>query len=191
MLILAGGIVGSFGVNAFARAKIGRSFIGQWRWWGLALYYLAVTGVLVAGMGWVLRTAIAAATADGALESPWFFLTFGLVIGLPFTLPRITGLWREQNAPRQSRRAKDKPASREDRLEFAKELERQLREYGGESRTIDVELQGDKGKVMFFRGDITREEGERLVTALRGDFQAVNLERVEGEGKQGKWWVRV
>ena len=62
MLILAGGMVGSFGVNAFAKAKIGRSFIGKWRWWGLALYYLAVTGVLVAGMGWVLRTAIAWST---------------------------------------------------------------------------------------------------------------------------------
>ena len=191
MLILAGGAVGSFGLNSMARAAIGRSAIRRWPWWGLGLYYLAVTGAVVAGVGWILRAVVSGAEVDGFLESPWFFLTFGLMVGLPFTLPAVTGVWREQHPSRKVRAARQKPASRQDRLEFAKNLERQVREYGGDSRTIDIELHGDKGTVLFFKGDITREEGERLVAALRGDFKAGGFLRVEGQGEHGKWWVRV
>ncbi len=145
----------------------------------------------MAGVGWILRTVVSGAEVDGFLESPWFFLTFGLVVGLPFTLPVVTDVWREQHPSRKVTAARQKPASRQDRLEFAKELERQVREYGGDSRTIDVELHGDKGTVLFFKGDLTREEGERLVAALRGDFKAGGFQRVEGQGEHGKWWVRV
>jgi hypothetical protein len=43
----------------------------------------------------------------------------------------------------------------------------------------------------LFRGEVTREEGERLVAALRRDIDAVDFRRVEGKSAKGKWWVRV
>ncbi len=66
-----------------------------------------------------------------------------------------------------------------------------MKEYVGDTRTIQVELQGDEGNVLYFRGEITREEGERLVAALRADIDAVDFRRVEGRSEKGKWWVRV
>ena len=189
MLILAGGIVSSFGLNAVAKGRLGRAFIGRWRWWGLAAYYLAVTGVIVGGLAWILRSLLASQDLDRSLESPWLFLTFGVVMGLPFTLPAVTTVWRatqEAKRPKQ----KQKPASRQQRLEFAKDLERQLREYG-DVADLHVELQGDKGTILLIRGNISREQGERLVGALRADMKAVNLHRVEGSAEGGKWWVRV
>ena len=190
MLILAGGLAGSFGISGLTRSKLGRAFIRRWRWWGLALYYLIVAGVLVTGLGWIMLSLISSMQLEGVLESPWFFLTFGVVVGLPFTLPAVTAVWREHHDAQRQLKAKQKPASRQDRLNFAKDLERQLGEYG-DSRTIKVELQGDKGEVLVFRGDITREEGERLVAALRADLETVSIQRVEGAGEKGNWWARV
>ena len=66
-----------------------------------------------------------------------------------------------------------------------------MREYVGDTRTIKVELQGDEGTVLFLQGEITRQEGERLVAALRTDIDAVDFRRVEGKSEKGKWWVRV
>ena len=40
MLILAGGLVGSFGANSVVRSGMGRAFVIKWRWWGVAIYYL-------------------------------------------------------------------------------------------------------------------------------------------------------
>ncbi len=191
MLILAGGIVSSFGANSLFRSRRGRALVRRWRWWGLAMYYLGVVGVVVVGLGWVLRTIVANLDNDALLDSPWFFVTFGVVMGLPFTLPAVTGIWREHREETARAARKKKPASRQDRLELAKDLERQLREYVGDSRTITVELDGDEGTVLLFRGEVTREEGERLVAALRRDIDAVDFRRVEGKSAKGKWWVRV
>jgi hypothetical protein len=191
MLILAGGIVSSLGVNSLWRSRRGRAFVRRWRWWGLAMYYVVVMGVVVVGVGWVLRTIVANLGNDTLLDSPWFFVTFGVVMGLPFTLAAVTGIWREHREETARADKKKKPASRQDRLEFAKGLERQLREYVGDSRTITVELDGDGGTVLLLRGEVTREEGERLVAALRRDIDAVDFRRVEGNSNKGEWWVRV
>lgn len=191
MLILAGGIVTSFGANSLFRSRRGRAFVRRWRWWGLAMYYVGVMGVVVVGMGWVLRTIVANLDNEVLLDSPWFFVTFGAVMGLPFTLPAVTALWRDHRAEAARAVKKKKPASRQDRLEFAKDLERQLREYVGDSRTITVGLDGEEGTVLLLRGEVTREEGERLVAALRGDIGAVDFRRVEGKSEKGNWWVRV
>jgi ABC-type Fe3+ transport system permease subunit len=128
MLILAGGIVSSFGANSLFRSRRGRALVRRWRWWGLAMYYLGVVGVVVVGLGWVLRTIVANLDSDALLDSPWFFVTFGVVMGLPFTLPAVTGIWREHREETARAARKKKPASRQDRLELAKDLERQLRE---------------------------------------------------------------
>jgi hypothetical protein len=191
MLILAGGMVSSFGVNSLFRSRRGRAFLRQWRWWGLAMYYLGVMGVVVVGLSWVLRTIVTNLDGDALLYSPWLFITFGVVMGLPFTLPTVTGIRREHREEAARADKKKKPASRQDRLEFAKDLERQLRDYVGDSRTITVALDGDEGTVLLLGGEVTREEGERLVAALRRDIDAVDFRRVEGNSAKGKWWVRV
>ncbi len=191
MLTLAGGLLSSFGANSIIRSHMGRGFVGRWRWWGLLLYYLVVAGVLVGGVGWVLRAMFEAQRLEALFESPWFLLTFGVVMGLPFTLPAVTGVWRDKREADRRSRQKAKPASRQERLDFAKDLERQIREYVGESRPIRVRVQGEDGTVLTLQGDIDRRQGERLVAALRGDIASVNFRRVEGEGEKGKWWVRV
>ena len=191
MLILAGGVLSSFGANSVVRSGMGRAFVTRWRWWGLAIYYLIIMTVVVVGLGWVLRSLVANLDAESLLDSPWFFFTFGVVMGLPFTLPAVTGVWRQHREQLARAEKKKKPTSRQERLEFAMGLERQLKEYVGDKRTIQVELKGDEGNVLYFRGEITREEGERLVAALRADIDAVDLRRVEGRSEKGKWWVRV
>ncbi len=191
MLILAGGLLGSFGANTVVRSGMGRAFVIKWRWWGVAIYYLVVVTVVVAGLVWVLRSLVANLDADSLFESPWFFFTFGVVIGLPFTLPAVTGVWRQHRAAQARAEKKKKPASRQDRREFAKDLEKQLREYVGDTRTIKIELQGDEGTVLFLQGEITRQEGERLVAALHADIDAVDFRRVEGKSEKGNWWVRI
>ena len=191
MLILAGGLLGSFGASTVVRSRMGRAFVIKWRWWGLAIYYLVVVTVVVAGLGWVLRSLVANLDANSLFESPWFFFTFGVVMGLPFTLPAVTGVWRSHREALARAEKKQKPATRQERLEFAKDLERQLREYVGDTRAIKVELQGDEGTVLFLQGEITRQEGERLVAALRADIDTVDFRRVEGKSEKGKWWVRV
>ncbi len=191
MLILAGGLLGSFGANTVVRSGMGRAFVTKWRWWGVAIYFLVVVTVVVAGLGWVLRSLVANLNTDSLFESPWFFFTFGVVMGLPFTLSAVTGVWRQHRDAQARAEKKKKPASREDRREFAKDLERQLREFVGDTRTIKVELQGDEGTVLLLQGEITRQEGERLVAALRADIDAVDFRRVEGKSEKGKWWVRI
>ncbi len=191
MLILAGGLLGSFGANTVVRSGMGRAFVTKWRWWGVAIYFLVVVTVVVAGLGWVLRSLVANLNTDSLFESPWFFFTFGVVMGLPFTLSAVTGVWRQHRDAQARAEKKKKPASREDRREFARDLERQLREFVGDTRTIKVELQGDEGTVLFLQGEITRQEGERLVAALRADIDAVDFRRVEGKSEKGKWWVRI
>ena len=191
MLILAGGLLSSFGANTVVRSGMGRAFVTRWRWWGVMIYYLIVMAIVVTGLGWVLRSLVANLDADSLFASPWFFFTFGVVMGLPFTLPAVTGVWRQHREQLARAEKKKKPASRQERLEFAKDLERQLKEYVGDTRTIQVELQGDEGNVLYLRGEITREQGERLVAALRADIDAVDFRRVEGKSEKGKWWVRV
>ena len=191
MLILAGGLLSSFGANTVVRSGMGRAFVTRWRWWGVMIYYLIVVAIVVTGLGWVLRSLVVNLDADALFSSPWFFFTFGVVMGLPFTLPAVTGVWRQHREQLARAEKKKKPASRQERLEFAKDLERQLKEYVGDTRTIQVELQGDEGNVLYLRGEITREQGERLVAALRADIDAVDFRRVEGKSEKGKWWVRV
>ena len=125
------------------------------------------------------------------LESPFFFLAFGIAVGLPFTLPTVTGVWRFPRLEKVRARQKKKPVSRQQRLDFANDLQRQLQEFTDDSRDIHVELQGEKGAVLFIKGGLSREEGEKLVAALRHDIDAHAFQRVEGDGEKGKWWVRI
>ncbi len=123
MLVLAGGVLSSFGANSVVRSGMGRAFVTRWRWWGLMIYYLIIMAVVVTGLGWVLRSLVANLDAESLLDSPWFFFTFGVVMGLPFTLPAVTGVWRQHREQLARAEKKKKPTSRQERLEFAKGLE--------------------------------------------------------------------
>lgn len=188
---LAGGIFGSFGVNALIRTALGRRLIARWRLWGVFLYAGVVMGVVIGGVGWIFQRLLGAEDPQRVLGSPWPFLAFGFLGGLPFTIPNLITVWR-------SRRTEDPETQRpeatvEDRVRFAKDLERQIREFVENDREIRVELGGEKRRTLFLHGDITRQQAERLVRALRTEIQAVDFARVEGDGgaKGTKWWVRV
>ncbi len=187
---LMGGALGSFGLNVLAQRPLLRSIIQRWRWWGLVLFYAVIILTVAAGVTAIVRRVLAAGNDMTLLNSPSFFFLFGFLAGLPFTLPTVTSVWRARDG-RTGRRAKPKPATPQQRTEFARGLEKQLREYIDASRSVHLKLQGEKGNILLFEGDITRQEGERLVAALRGDLMDVEIERVEGEVKGSKWWVRV
>lgn len=191
MLVLAGGLVSSFGLRGAIKSAPMRRLLRRRGWWVLSAYYVVVTGVLIGGFGLVFASVLRTTDPGAAAGSPWLYLAFGLVVGLPFTLPTVTGVWRDETGPGARGRHRQEPASSEDRLEFAKDLEGQLREFAGKDRTIGVRLQGDKGRVLRFDGELTRQEGERLVAALRAEIDSLDFQRVEGEAKGDKWWVRV
>jgi hypothetical protein len=186
---LIGGLAGSFGLNLFAqRAAISR-LIERMRWWGVGLYYLLVAAAAFGGFLGIVRFAIANADDPTALDSPFLFLAFGFIVGLPFTLPTVTGIWRRVHGKLATTRTK--PATRQERTKFATDLEGQLREFVEGSREVHLDVQGDDGDVLVFGGEFTRQEGERLVAALRGDLKDLDIKRVEGGGPGNKWWVRV
>lgn len=191
MLTLAGGLLSSFGANSIIRGRLVSGLVRRWRWWGLLFFYLVVAGILVSGVAWVLRAMFDPDRIETLLLSPTFFFAFGAVMGLPFTLPVITTVWRDQQDADTRSKRKEQPASRQERVEFANDLQRQIREYVGDSRAIEVRVQGEDGTVLILHGDIDREQGERLVAALRVDIASMSFRRVEGEGAKGKWWVRV
>ena len=192
--MIVGGALGSFGLNSVVRSRRGRALLQRWRWWGVMLYYLAVTGVVVGGFAWVLRIAFggdgAAAGATASLQSPLVFFGFGVIVGLPFTLLTVTSVWRRENRPAEPDGPKRKVTKKE-RTEYAKDLERQLTEYGGEAAAYRVQLREDKGQVMVISGGMTREQAERLVAALRTEMQGLGFQRVEGRAAERDWWVRV
>jgi hypothetical protein len=159
------------------------------------LYYLATAGVVVGGFAWVLRSAFAgdgaASTAAAeSLRSPLVFFGFGLVVGLPFTLLTVTSVWRHENRPAERDTPKRK-VTRKERTEYARDLEKQLTEYGGEAAAYRVQLREDTGQVMVISGGMTREQAERLVTALRVEMRDLGFQRVEGRAADRDWWVRV
>ena len=193
--MIVGGALGSFGLNFVIRSRRGRGFVKRWRWWGVMLYYLAVAGVVIGGFAWVWRSAFggdgaATRAAAAALQSPLVFFGFGVIVGLPFTLLTVTSVWRRENRPAERDTPKRK-VTRKERTEYAKDLEKQLKEYGGEAAAYHVQLREDKGQVMVISGGMTREQAERLVTALRGEMDDLGFQRVEGRAADRDWWVRV
>ena len=188
---LAGGLVGSFGINAFIKSALGRRLVAKWRVWALFVYAAVVLGVVAVGVTWIFQRMVTADDAQRMLSSPWPFLMFGFLGGLPFTIPNLITVRRAQRALPVTEKARR--ATVEDRVTFAKDLERQIREFVEDGREIRVELGGEKRRTLFLHGDIARHQAERLVRALRADMQAADFTRVEGDGgaKGGKWWVRV
>ena len=190
--MLLGGLASSLGLGVLIRRPRGKAFLSRVEWWGLALFAVASVATLVGGFYWLFRRLSEIPAVGSGFPSPFAFLLIGLGAGLPFSLPGALFAWSEQRPEKvAARERKAKAASRKDRLKYAQELVGQLKELSPTAREITATVEGDKGKVLVLKGDLDRQEGDRLVAALRGDLSDFGFQRVEGEGPKGKWWSRV
>jgi len=192
ILTLAGGMLGSLGISTLLRSRRGRALVARWKWWGISLYALAVLAVTAAFTAWAYHSVIRNPPLDGSFGSPWPFFAFGVAAGLPFTLfTAIAVRHQARQTAERTRKRQLKPATRQERMEFAKKLEAQLREYSNDLRDATVKTQGEKGTVLAVHGKVNREQAEKLVNALRGELQDLGIERVESGDAEKSWWVRV
>jgi hypothetical protein len=188
----AGGILGSLGMSTLLRSQRARSIVVGWKWRGMALYFSSIAVVVAGVVTWVYYSAVRNIGASGSFGSPVLFFVFGIAAGLPFTLATVVTVRRQASmAEERARKRKEKPASRQERREFASKLEKQLQEYSNELKDAKVRIQGDSGTVMTIHGSVTREQAEKLVHVLRGDLQDLGIERVESGDVTKNWWVRV
>lgn len=158
------------------------------KWWGVTLFSLLSMGGVLGGFAWAMRRFQENPETLSLQESPFVFLAVGLIVGLPFSIPSVLATWNElRPAKQEARRRKAKTASKGDRLKFAQDLERQIHEFSDGPRDVKGTLGGEKGRILIFKGKLSRAEGEKLVTALRSEMQELGFERVEGDG----WWSRV
>jgi hypothetical protein len=189
-LTFAGGMLGNFGPVLSMRSKRGRAFVTRWKWWGVALYWLVIACIVAAIVVWAYRSVVQGGQSGTALESPWFFFLFGIAAGLPFSIATVFSVRRSERLEKERQRRK-KPASRQERLDFAKGLQQQLRDFSPELREAQVKVKGKESTVVAIHGGVTREQAERLVNVLRGDLLDLGIQRVESGDEGQKWWVRV
>jgi hypothetical protein len=183
-------MLGNFGPGMLMRSKRGRALVTQWKWWGVTLYFLAVGAAIAVIVAWAYFSVVSDQEATATLESQWFFFTFGFAAGLPFTLTTLLSVRR--SARIEAERAKrKKPASKQERLDFAKNLEGQLRDFSDDLKEARVKVKGKESTVVAIHGGVTRDQAERLVNVLRGDLLDLGIQRVESGDEEEKWWVRV
>lgn len=189
-ITLAGGLLGNFGPVLLMRSKRGRGIVSGWKWWGVALYFVIVAAVVGSVVAWAYFSVLGDQQAGTEIGSPLFFLAFGIAAGLPFTLSTLITVRRNERIAKERARRK-KPASRQERLDFAKTLEGQLRDFSRELSDARVVVKGKAGTVVSIHGGVTREQAERLVNVLRGDLEDLGIQRVESGDEGENWWVRV
>lgn len=190
--LLFGGLLSSFGLTAMARRPAGQAFLGRIKVWGVAAFAVLAVGGLVGGFYWLFAGLREGLDADSSVGSPLSYLLLGVVTGLPLSLPGVISVWSEARPEKAEARArKAKAATEQDRREFARGLVRQIEEFADVPRKVSASLTGEGGTVLLFQGDLKRQEGDKLVAALRSELQANGFTRVEGEGPTGKWWSRV
>ena len=189
-LTFLGGMLGNFGPGILMRSKRGRPIVCGWKWRGVTLYFLAVGAAITGVIAWAYFSVVGGQDAQATLESPLFFFTIGLAAGLPFTLTTLISVRRTARIEAERARRK-KPASKQERLDFAKNLEEQLREFSDDLKEARVKVKGKESTVVAIHGGVTREQAERLVNVLRGDLLDLGIQRVESGDEEEKWWVRV
>lgn len=189
-LTLFGGMLGNFGPSMLMRSKKGRAFVCSWKWWGIGSYVVVVAAVVAAVVVWAYLSVVGAQEATTTLESPAFFFSFGFAAGLPFTLTTLISVRRSARLAAEKAKRK-KPASKQERLDFAKNLEEQLREFSDDLEDARVRVKGKESTVVTIQGGVTREQAERLVNVLREDLVDLGIQRVESGDEEKKWWVRV
>ena len=188
-LTFAGGMLGNFGPALLMRSQRGRAVVCHWKWWGVTLYFLAVGAAIAGIVAWAYFSVINEQQNHATLESPWFFFTFGIAAGLPFTLSTLLSV-RRASRKAQEKAKRKKPASRQERLDFAKDLEGQLRDFSDDLKEAKVVVKGKESTIVAIHGGVTREQADRLVRVLRDDLLDLGIQRVEN-GDDDNWWVRV
>lgn len=189
-LTFAGGMLGNFGPGMLMRSRRGRALVCRWKWWGVTLYFLAVGGAVAGIIAWAFYAVINEQQNAATLESPWFFFTFGIAAGLPFTLSTLVSV-RRANRMAADKAKRKKPASRQERLDFAKSLEGQLRDFSEDLKEATVVVKGKESTIVAIHGGVTREQADRLVKVLRDDLLDLGIQRVENGDDNENWWVRV
>lgn len=192
ILMLVGGLGSSVGLGRWARGDRGQALLGKMS--GATIIGFAL--VSFASMGgaayWVWHRVLNAEDTAGALGSPWTLFLFGVAVGLPMSLPHVISTWNRHRPAKVAERERRAAAStRDDRAEYAERLLKQIHDATPERRTLEVLIRGDEGRVLWFEGELSRDEGERLVSALRHELSEVGFRRVEGRGPKGNWWTRV
>lgn len=190
--MLIGGLTTSLALGAFVRRPRGRAILGRTRPWAITLFGGASVALLVGGFYRGLQSVGSVEDAAALLASPWVFLLIGAVAGLPFALPGIVMTWSEERPGKvAARQQKAKKATRDDRLAYALDLVGQIQDVALTKREITASVTGEKGRILLFEGDLERQEGDRLVAALRTDLKGLGFERLEGKGPRGNWWAPV
>jgi len=189
-LTFAGGMLGNFGPAMLMRSTRGQAIVTRWKWWGVTLYFLVVGSIVAGIVAWAFYSVINEQQSTTTLESPWFFFAFGVAAGLPFTLSTLISV-RRANRLANEKAKRRKPASRQERLDFAKNLEEQLREFSDDLKEAKVVVKGKESTVVAIHGGVTREQADRLVKVLRADLLDLGIQRVENGENDDKWWVRV
>ena len=167
-LTFAGGMLGNFGPAMLMRSTRGQAIVTRWKWWGVTLYFLVVGSIVAGIVAWAFYSVINEQQSTTTLESPWFFFAFGVAAGLPFTLSTLISV-RRANRLANEKAKRRKPASRQERLDFAKNLEEQLREFSDDLKEAKVVVKGKESTVVAIHGGVTREQADRLVKVLRAD----------------------
>jgi hypothetical protein len=151
--------------------------------------------LLIAGSAvwsFFVRLRAAASTDPSAIGSSLGYLTFGLAVGLPLSIPAVFSAWSTfRQESRAERRRRARSASPDERLEYAQGLAGQIREVSPERAGLEARLAGEKQTVLLFEGPLERDEGDRLVAAFRHELRDLGFQRVEGKGASGDWWSRV
>ena len=137
-------------------------------------------------------TLAAAADALGPAIGTGEAFLFGLLVGLPLSLPGLFLLWSDARSERTRRlRRRDVVPTKDDRRAYAEDLARQIRDVSPTPREVRGSIGGEGGRVLVLSGDVDAAEGERLTAALRRDLSELGFKRVEGSGGDRSWWTRV
>jgi len=191
VLMFVGGLASSLGLSYWARSPRGRGVLE-----GMSMSMVAAASVgALAAMGlagwWFVRGRMEGG-GEQLFASPWPLLLFGLAVGLPMGLPQLIAVWNEERPEKKAERERKAAESTpEEREAYAAELLEQIRAASPEPRKLEAFIRGDDKRVLWFEGDLARDEGERLVEALRHDLQEHGFRRVEGRGSKGNWWTKV
>ncbi len=194
VMLLLGGLGTSLGLAWLGRRPRGRAGLRRTRTWGIALIGVIAIAVGAAALMWMVRRMLEAGGPDVSLPSPWELFLLGAGLGLPLALPGLLLVWSEERPEKVAERNRRiASATKDDRRAFAERLAGQILEASDRPRELTVEAGGDGGRVLEFHGDLAREEGDRLVAALRGEMRELGFKRAEGGGRGGgpRWWTRV
>lgn len=191
VLMFGVGLVSSLGLSYWARSGRGRRALERTSI--LTLTAVSVASLAAMGLaGWWFVMELLRAGGRQLLGSPWSLLLFGLAVGVPMGLPQLYAVWNEERPKKKAERErKARETTREEREIYAGELLEQIRDASPEPRMLEAFIRGEDGRVLWFEGELARDEGERLVEALRRDLREKGFRRVEARGDRGNWWTNV